>query len=90
MHLGVQVQDGRQHEQRSGQGEDDELDGRVQPPLPAPDADDEVHGDQHQFPKHVEREQVDGQKGSQHAGFQHQHGHGEFPTARLVQTHGLG
>ena len=37
----------------------EELDGRVQAPRPAPDPDDEVHRDQHDLPEDVEQEEVE-------------------------------
>ena len=83
--LCVQVQDGRQHEgsDPTKSENDAKLDGRVQSLLAAPDANDEIHRHpEYQFPEHIEGEQVDGQEGSQHAGLQQQHGHGEFPAAR--------
>src|SRR5665647_1054654 len=58
--------DGDEHEQAADQREQEELDGRVDAPRAAPDADDEVHRHQHDLPEHVEQEEVGGQKDSAH------------------------
>ena len=41
-------------------------------PRPAPDADQEVHRQQHHFPEHVEQEEVERQEDAEHARFQQQ------------------
>ena len=54
----VEVDDGGQHQHRAGHRVEEELHRRVDAPLVAPDADQEVHGHQRDFPEHVEQEQV--------------------------------
>ena len=61
----VQRQDGDQHQQPAELREEEKLHGGVHAALVAPDGDQEVHRDQHQFPGEVEQEQIDRQE---HAG----------------------
>ncbi|EKD59320.1 MAG: hypothetical protein ACD_55C00074G0001 [uncultured bacterium] len=61
-----------QHEERTDRGVDEELDCSVNPVLAAPDTDHEVHRDQHHFPVDVEEEEVERDKGSDHAYFEQQ------------------
>jgi hypothetical protein len=67
-------QDGDQHQQRADQGVDDELDGGVDAPRAAPDADHQVHRDEAELPEDVEQEQVQADEDAQHAHHQQQHG----------------
>ena len=67
-HLAHHHQDGHQHEQRADKGVDEELDRRIQPALPAPDPDDEIHRDQHDLPEDIEHEHVQRYEDTQHAG----------------------
>ena len=55
----VQVDYRAQHEHGPGEGVQEKLDGGVDAPVMAPDSDQEVHGDQGNFPEHVEQEQVE-------------------------------
>ncbi len=72
-HVGeVKRQERDQNEHRPEQRVQEELDGRVLPPRPAPDADEEVHRQEHEFPEYVEEEEVQRQERAEHAGFQHQ------------------
>ena len=66
MRLEVEGQDAEQHHHRADQGVEEELDGRVEPPRPAPDPDEEVHRDQHDLPEHVEEEHVEGAEDPEH------------------------
>ena len=68
----VDGQDTQEHQDRSGQGVKEELDGGIQPARSTPDADKEVHGDQHHFPEHIEEEEIQAAKDTQHAGLQQQ------------------
>ena len=54
----VEVDDGDQHQHRAGHGVQEELHGRVDAPLVSPDADQEIHRDQRDFPENVKQEQV--------------------------------
>ena len=62
----VEHQDRDQHQDTSHQRVEEELDGRVFLSRSAPDADQEVHRQQHDFPKDVEQEEVQSQKDSEH------------------------
>jgi len=64
--------DGDEHEQAAHEGEQHELDRRVDLPRPAPDADDEVHRDEHGLPEHVEQDEVGGAEHARHARLQQQ------------------
>jgi hypothetical protein len=68
-----QVEDREQHQQARGQRVDEELERRVDPARPAPDADDEVHRHEHELPEDVEEEEVERDERAEHARFQHQH-----------------
>ena len=64
--LGVQVNQGDQHQQRAEQGVQKELESRVNLVGPTPDADDQVHRDQRGFKKDVEQQAVKGAKHPNH------------------------
>jgi hypothetical protein len=66
-------EDGGQHQQAAGHREQDELHGGINAPLAAPDADQEIHGDQGRFPEHVEEEQVERKEDAQDARLQEEH-----------------
>ena len=69
--LEVKDQDGHEHQDAAHHGVDEELDGGVDAPLGiAPDADQQVHGDEHDFPENIEQEKVQGYKDPDHPGFQ--------------------
>ena len=55
-------EDRDQHQQRSDQRVEDELDRRVDPVRAAPDPDDQVHRDEHELPEDVEEEEVEGEE----------------------------
>ena len=67
-----QRQDRQQHQHRSGQRVEEELDRGVELPRAAPDADDEVHRHEHDFPEDVEEEEVERAERADHAGLQHE------------------
>src|SRR5947209_5097757 len=66
--LGVEVENkhGNEHEHAAEQRVEEELDRRVLTPRPAPDANEKVHGQQHQFPENVEEEEVHGAEDTDH------------------------
>ena len=68
----IQRQDAQQHEHAARECVQEKLDGGVEFPGSAPDTDDEVHRDQHEFPEHVEEEEIEGQEYADHAGLQEQ------------------
>ena len=75
---GLEDEDRDQHEQAAEHGEQDELHRRVDAPAPAPDADEEIHRDEHGLPEDIEQEEVQGDEDADHAGLEQQHEHGEF------------
>ncbi len=54
----VKEQNAEQHQHRSSQGVEEELDGRVKLARSAPDADQQIHWDQHGFPENEEEEEI--------------------------------
>src|SRR5262249_27442571 len=68
----VQHQDGDQHEHAAQKRVQEELDGRVLAPWSAPYADQEVHRQEHHFPKHVKQEEVEREEHAQHSGLEQQ------------------
>ena len=88
--LDVEGEDGHEHEQRAHQGVEHELDGRVDPVAPAPHPDDEVHGDEHRLPEHVEQEDVEADEDAQHARLEDEHGDDELLHAVLDGVPGGG
>ena len=75
----VEHQNGHQHEQGAEHGVQEELDGGVDPAGGvAPDADQQVHGDELQFPEHVEQEDVQGGEDADHAGQHEEQADHEF------------
>ncbi len=71
----VKRQQRDQDEDAAEQGVEEELDGGVLAARAAPDADQEVHGQEHDFPEDVEQEEIQRQERAQHAGFQKQKQH---------------
>ena len=63
----IQHQDRQQHQDAAQQRVQEELDRRVLPPRPAPDADEEIHRQQHHLPEHVEQEEVERHEHAEHA-----------------------
>ena len=63
----VERDDREQHEHGAGQRVEEELDGRVLLARPAPDADEEVHRQEHHLPEHVEEEEVEREEDAHHA-----------------------
>ena len=68
----IQHDDRDQHEQRAQERIDEELDRRVQPVVSAPHPDDEIHGDEHHFPHHIEEEEIERDKDADHARREHE------------------
>ena len=79
------VQDGEEHQETSRHREQEELHRRVDPARAAPDADDEVHGNEHHFPEHVEEREVERAERPEDASLQSQKRDREpFHTLRNV------
>jgi hypothetical protein len=68
----IDPDDRQEHQERAGQGVEEELHSRVDPPAVPPDADQEEHRDQHNLPEKVEEEEVEGQEDPHDAAFHHQ------------------
>ncbi len=68
----VERDDAEQHQDGAGQRVEEELDRRVEPPLPSPDADQEVHRHEHHFPEDVEEEEVEAAERPDHERLQEQ------------------
>ena len=81
--LHVHVDQRRQHEHRAEEGVQEELDGRVHAPRPAPDADDEEHRNQHRLPEEIEQQRVGGGKHPDHQAFHDEEGAVVLRRARL-------
>jgi hypothetical protein len=67
-----QIEDGQEHEQGSGHRVENELDRRVDLPLTPPDPDQEIHGNQHDFPKHIKQHEIESAENTDHARFKRQ------------------
>src|SRR5712671_2064453 len=74
----MQPDDADEHENRAGHGVQHEFDGGVDAPLVSPDADQEIHGDQHDFPEQEEEKEVKREKHADDADFEHQQHDEEF------------
>ena len=54
----MKINNGHQHQQRSGERIDKEFEGSLDPFLPAPDRRKEINGDQRQLPEKIEQERI--------------------------------
>ncbi len=72
-----------EHEHRAEQRVEEELDRRVLPARTAPLGDQEVHGDEHELPEHVEQHEVERDEHAVHAHLQQQQ-HREVERRLLV------
>src|SRR5438132_8552262 len=72
MRLAVEVEgeESEQHQNAAEKRVEKKLDGGIFASRPAPDADEEVHGQQHEFPENVEEEKIQGDEYAHHAGIQ--------------------
>ena len=75
---GMEDEDRDQHEQAAEHGEEDELHRRVDAPAAAPDADEEVHRDEHGLPEDIEEEEIQRDEDADHAGLEQEHEDGEL------------
>ncbi len=57
-------------EQTAAQGEQNKLDCGIDPPLMAPDAHQEKHGNDLDFPKQIKEQEIGGHEQAHDAGFQ--------------------
>src|SRR5438105_6272353 len=67
-----EVDDRYQHQQRWQERVDEELDAGADAALSAPNADYEIHRDQHYFPRHVEQKEIARHEYAEHAAGQNQ------------------
>ena len=77
----AQPQDRQQHQDRACHGVQEELDRRIHTLRAAPDADQEIHRHEREFPEDVEQEQVLRQENAHHADFEQQEEDHEFLDA---------
>ena len=75
---GCREDDRGQHQHRTGHGVQEKLDGGVDAAVVAPDADQEIHGHQHDFPEHEEQEQIPCGEDTDEAEFEQQQEGEEF------------
>ena len=66
----VEEQDAQQHQHRAGQRVEEELDGGVEFARASPDADQQVHRDEHGFPENEEEEEIERHEDAEHAGLE--------------------
>src|SRR5208282_3547145 len=64
----VQRENRDQHQQATTLGEQEKLGPRVHAPLVAPDDDEEIHRDEHEFPGKVEQEKIHRQEHARDSG----------------------
>src|SRR5580704_5176401 len=67
-----QIDDRDQHQYRAGHGVEKEFDGSVNAPVVSPDADQEVHGHQANFPEYIKEEEVECREDADQTEFQEQ------------------
>ena len=79
----VHGHDREQHQHRAGERVEEELEGGIDPPLAAPDADDEEHRDQHALEEHVEQEEIERAEHADHQRLEHEERDHVFLHARL-------
>ena len=88
----IEHQDRQQHQHAAEQRVEEELDRRVLPTRSAPDADQEVHGEEHHLPEDVEEKEIERHEHAQHARLEQQEEHvvglhvlRDRPTRRTCQ-----
>src|SRR5205807_1902475 len=63
-------EDRQQHNHGTSQGVQKKFDGGVEAAVAAPDADEEIHGDEHHFPEDVKEKEIQGNENADHAGLE--------------------
>ena len=66
---GCEIDDRHQHQQASRHGIEDEFNCGIDAARSAPHADQKIHRDQHHFPKHIEKKEIQRDEGAKHTGF---------------------
>src|SRR5580704_5759832 len=79
----VEPQNADKHKDGAGHGVQDEFDGGVDAAVMAPNADEQVHRNQHYFPEEEEEEEVERKEDADDSDFQQQDGDEEFFDALL-------
>ena len=73
----------QQHQYRAQERVEEELEGGIDPPRAAPDADDEEHRNEHALEEDIEEEEVEGAERAHHQGLEHQERDHVFAHAQL-------
>src|ERR1700682_4530732 len=63
----IEKQDAQQHQDGAREGVQEKFDGSIKLPRPSPDADEQVHGNQHGFPEHKEEKEIERHEDAEHA-----------------------
>src|SRR5690348_4767834 len=79
----MQPDDADEHEDGAGHSVQNEFYGGVDAAFVSPDADQEIHGDQHYFPEEKEEKEVEREEHADDANFEHQQHDEEFFYAML-------
>ncbi len=66
----VKVKNPGKHQGRADHGVEDKFDRGVNTALVTPDANQEIHGNEHDFPEHEEKDQIERGKDTNHSGFE--------------------
>ena len=81
--LKIDGEDSEQHQHRAEQRVKKKLESRIDPVRAAPHPDNQEHRDQHAFEEHIEQDEIEGAKNSDHQGLEHEEGDHEFLDAEL-------
>ena len=73
MLIEIDRQDADEHEHRSGQGIQEKLDGGIKLSGAAPYSDQEIHGNQHDFPEHIKDQEIERHEDAEHSGLKQEH-----------------
>ena len=68
----VEKQNAEQHQHGAGKSVEEKFDGGVEFARTSPDADQQVHGDEHGFPENEEEEEIERHEDAEHAGLQNE------------------
>ncbi len=75
--------DADEHQDGAGHGVKHEFHGGIDAALVSPNADEEIHGDEHDFPEEKKEEEIEREEDTDHADFEHQQHDEEFLDAML-------
>jgi hypothetical protein len=68
----VEGNNGHQKHHRAGQSIEEELDRGILSARPAPDPDEQIHGDEHHLPEDIEEDKIHGTEDADHGGLHNQ------------------